>query len=1430
MTPPVAERTALRRPSCRLLTAAAVLLGLLSSMEITFGQTVARLRPAVPLIRNGGFETDTAWSLSQYSEIVTGSARTGRRCLKAFGDRGASAEQTVWSVGADRTYTASGWIRTEGVPSDPQGYAFLAVYEYDRGGRLVRFQDYARITGDTPWTRYHCTVRLTAATDYLTLRAGLHAASGTAWFDDLNLTAGGEPAPWQEPAPQADRTRTYRAAIFHEPGLPVDGYATPVATLRKGLAAEGIPASLLTAADLAAGKLNPDAFDLLIVPTGASFPIAARRGLLGFLMAGGDLLCTGGYAFDNLLARDDGGWISYRERLKEARTTAAGRQIPNGGFEDATGTGWEADGPACAIDDETAVSGKRSGRVRIDDLGSGARWTATLEVEPGKTYLVGAHARATNIRGSHFGFLAVYQYDGDNKLLEFKDFAHLTGSSDWRRYETPVAIHPAARRVLFHAGLYLAAGTLNVDDVTLGALPSEERINAHYGTPMDGLVVSPVQLTLFSPDQPLTGVRAVGAWPGMEGVRIEGDLRGFDATAQLRESGRWQSILTAQDRYGRISGSAGALVTHTTGPFGGSRWALFGITNRDIFAGPAGLTLLRRTLRVLAQPVAARSLTSDYALYEPGETALLTLGLHAPSRTARAAPITITLTLDAPGRSSKPIVRFTKRLTPASAMPARLSFSWKTPPSAPDFVRARAVLALPSGEVMDTIETGFCVRSGAVIAAGTRIRFSDNAFELHRPGTPPTRTTLFGTDTYANMFLSPSCSPLTWYRDLQAMRAYGLHMYENLQYPPAGWTYSKAEWRRMDALIQLSQRFGLPYMAGLLIGVNVAVDDATLEAQARMCRTFAARYRHVPGLIYYLNGDFKLDLADLPDLRRLWNEMLRERYGTDEALRAAWGGEAAPERLGEIPVQNHRSDAPFSVRRQDVRRFQAALVRRWVGALTAAIRSEDTEHPITSEFYQRPYDGIDLRLSMDGMDVANIGYFGPPQEDLAQLLATIKWNDRRRDSKSVNIGEFGVKTHDAWKQEGNAEGYHVGRSEEEQRRQLWWIVHAALAFDVTKIQNWCWSDDPDRVFPWGVAYVNPLRPKPALKLWRNLRLLSELMPHAYEPARTVFVMPDSWRLGAPDAASWRWVANALEWLLATNLRFDVVNEADVGNLHPIPRLVIAPLTSRAPQRVLDQLGELARSGATVYLSDPPDALLHGPEPVRQGYHDLLVRELGTGRLILCPGAPEAMPEADLFVQQPELASDPEVNRYLALPGLAGMEPEIIVRSDRGLWRAAARSAEGRTLVALFPRGAYDGKGQVEAVCRGRRIVWEVEAGWPCLVALDRAGAVIGASGGGRLTVDGVEIARGDGPWMAASADGLPLNRSNRVVGAMVRDGVLTIPSVHARRAAQAAELRDGAPVPLARAPAAAMAPRQGTAMTANELYLIRPEPPVPSGR
>lgn len=498
----------------------------------------------------------------------------------------------------------------------------------------------------------------------------------------------------------------------------------------------------------------------------------------------------------------------------------------------------------------------------------------------------------------------------------------------------------------------------------------------------------------------------------------------------------------------------------------------------------------------------------------------------------------------------------------------------------------------------------------------------------------------------------------------------------------------------------------------------------------------------------------------------------------------------------------------YEVRTRDVREFQTLLMRRWIGALCEAIRAEDTVHPITSEYYRRPFSGIDLRLSIDGMDASNIGYFNPPQQDLAYLMATIKWNDMRFAGKTVNIGEFGVKTHDAWKPELGGTGYHIQRTEWQQRQLFWWVVHAALGLGVTKIQNWCWTDDPDSVFPWGIAWNNPLRPKPVLKLYRNLRLLSDRVPREYRKAEVVLVLPSNWRLGAPEGLAYPSLMNAIECLLATGVPFDVANEEDLSILvQTPPRIVLMPLAYTLSDKAVDALESLAHSGCQVYLSgDPatnplgrrqaerlerlcgvrlqevrehtsglpePGVVPAGAEEVKTGSDLSLYRfALGRGAVWYTPVPWETLPGRDVFVQDVAVTALQRENLYLFLLSLLGAEAPVKVESPAGIWRATLTGNEARRLIALFPRSVSSELSPVKL--RAGEMLVDVEAykDLPCAVLLDCLLQPIAATGGRGMQVNGRLVAQGDSAWMLVSVDDKPLSQSQMLVATSLDGGKL----------------------------------------------------------
>ena len=1415
---------------------------------------VALLALAIPqsgtphqLLRAGGFERTGGWSLSPGASVTRDGARSGRMALRVVSG---AAEQTVYGVRPGDALAARGWLRTRDVVPGPSGgFAYLALYQYGPDGALLHHEDFAQVAGTTGWTRFDRVTTVRPGVEYVVYRAGIHNATGEALFDDASLVTGDRPDDWRDLSSTPGPAR-YRALVLHEPALPIEGCATPPEAFERACRDLGIPVRRVSAREIEdPATLDPDRVSLLIVPTGASFPVEARRALLRFVTGGGDLLCTGGYAFDRLWTRRGGSrWRDYREWLREESEAARKPErslAPDGGLEEG-GRGWTADSPAaCVIAEGTAHSGRRSARVRVEQPTGGARWAADLPVRPGQTVLVGAHARVEGLEGAGFAFLAVYQYGADGKLLTFVDFAQMRRDQPWMRHEARVRIVPGAARVVFQGGLYQAKGTVWIDDVTCAPAPAEERINAHYGEPGDALGLSPLQLTLFSPDQPLQGVRVAAArGAGLPpGWASPGVVRGFEATAQLRQAARWTPLVEARDRFGRASGVAGALVRHHSGTFDGSTWAIFGVTNRDLFAGSAGHALLRRTLSLLASGVRADHLAADYAIYRVGETVRLTLQVANGSDTPRRVAAVLSVAEPDSSRPALHIARADRTLAPGER--ARFPFAWRVPAGAPDMLAASVELR-DGSMLVDRVETGFCVTSERVRRGGPLLTYRDNAFTVRWRGRER-RVTLFGTDTYGNMFWSRSCSPLTWYRDLRMMADHGLHLFENLQYSRPGYQFGEKEWREFDALVQLAQRFGLPYMAGLLIGADVAVDDATLAAQAAMCREFARRYRDVPGILYYLNGDFRLDLKDTPDLRRLWNDLLRERYGSDEGLRAAWGPEAPAERLGEMPVRDIPPGAWYDVRARDVIEFRQLLVRRWVRALCEAVRSEDRVHPITSEYYQRPNGGIDVRRTIDGMDASNFGYFGPAGLDLAQLPATIKWNDLRFSGKTVNIGEFGIKTHDAWAPERDPWGYQVARDERYRLRLFSSVVHAAWAWGVTKIQNWCWSDDPDGVFPWGMAWNNPLRPKPALLLYRNLRLFSDRVSPDLGPAPAVVVVPSRFRAGAPDALGNEPLLKALELMLATGVPFDVADEEDAPLLAARHyRLIVAPLAYALSDAALAGLHDAASEGALVALSGDPSVTpagqrdpgrllrllgLDGAEPATHpsGLPALRLpagltiarRAVGAGAMRLDPEPWETLPNVDLWARDAGRSLDPSVNRYLAIvreAGLAGPR----VSATAGVWRAVDRGSGDGRLQVVYGQGAAPARARVTVGEGARAVTHEPRLGFPCAALMDRDGRVRAATGGGRLEIGGRLVARGESPWLAIGLGGAL--GDGAALAASTEGGPIHVAGDARGMQAWAVEWRNGRASVVGRLPLSASRAGWTAAPDANELVLVcRPE-------
>ncbi|MQK95596.1 beta-galactosidase, partial [Escherichia coli] len=79
--------------------------------------------------------------------------------------------------------------------------------------------------------------------------------------------------------------------------------------------------------------------------------------------------------------------------------------------------------------------------------------------------------------------------------------------------------------------------------------------------------------------------------------------------------------------------------------------------------------------------------------------------------------------------------------------------------------------------------------------------------------------------------------------------------------------------------------------------MGVSVSDELLRRQCAFVRLVGARYKNAPRIIWDIENEAWVDFRDHPDLHRLFNEWLRQRYGSDEKLREAWRENV---KLGEI--------------------------------------------------------------------------------------------------------------------------------------------------------------------------------------------------------------------------------------------------------------------------------------------------------------------------------------------------------------------------------------------------------------------------------------------------------------------------------------------------------------------------------------------------
>lgn len=1184
----------------------------------------------VSVLTDGGFEGDTwGWQYTEGARIVSGGARSGRRCLEVTSRDGDYARFLVLTPRAGAKYTLSGWVRTEGVqPQEPSAGAYFTAAQFEFQGRPTQFTvdgsqmqetRYGSLTGTNGWRRFSQTFTCLPTTTWFEVAVGIYRAEGKAWFDDLTFVEGDAAADLDDTVTPEQAAQWAhedllagigsgkpRAAILRDE-LPVRGKASDPEELARLLDGD-YETEFLSAVDLAnAERFNRRSFDLLVLPYGESFPADAQPALESFLGSGGNFLSTGGYAFNSPLVQSNGKW----EFADQVVMRSEGKQLVREGdfsglLETVKSAGWRvSNAQFCAIDHAGDGKFPAAARVRVpaDNWSRDASWTFDVPAEgDGRQFFFSAWVRCESIDASQggYGFIGVEELDANGypAYAAKLEFARFEGDEEWREVRQLFYLTPDTRRLRIRFGLHQATGTLWATQVRLDDRGQQIRINTALGFPEDSLNVKPTQIGVFDADYRLKRVAWIEAAQGQNVApaagRMTGDYAGYAASGVLgMNNARWIPLLQACDRLGRKRGAAGALMHLYNGPYSGSSWVFFGVDNADLFA--PGNTLARQTLqaagRALIRKCYLHECETDLACYRDGEPVRMRVQISNFGRERRQ--VTVGSTVQAVGGARRFEKQTTVTLAPGETRAVLVE--WR--PKAFDEAQYRIETELREGEaVLDRMETGFNVWRESVLRDGLPFEFRDNYFHVDGRS-----LFLQGTDDYLHTFVDRDENPLTWQADADGCRDSCIDVYENLMgLRGPGQNPTRAWWRWIDAMLLNVQRAGGVFFPGMLIFSNTAVSNRDLEDQKRYCRAFAERYRDAAGIMYYLNGDLELHDPNLPDLQALYRQFLRNKYGSDEALRKAWTVSPPKEPIDQLKVRSGTDDWR-DLRTLDAFEFKVMLVRRWLDTLHDAIRTVDQKHPVTAEFYQMAAGGIDLVSALGKLELANFGYFAKRDEDFDRFPQTLKFLDLSLRGRGINVGEFGVKTHPAW----NATGYYIeARSEAYEQDYFLDVGHYAFGLGASKIQNWCWKYPADLPFEWGINYPCDMTPRDVRFYYRNNGLMFRRFRPKYEIPEVLVLIPGAHRKGGQGAQVREGVLNGIRLLLDARVRIATLDDEFMESFPDAAKAVFYPLAYCPDDHVIERLKQYVQRGGVLYLSGDVSY-----DPLRQRTRTARLREL-----------------------------------------------------------------------------------------------------------------------------------------------------------------------------------------------------------------------------
>ncbi|HOX37785.1 MAG TPA: beta-galactosidase [Candidatus Brocadiia bacterium] len=712
-------------------------------------------------------------------------------------------------------------------------------------------------------------------------------------------------------------------------------------------------------------------------------------------------------------------------------------------------------------------------------------------------------------------------------------------------------------------------------------------INGRRGKSGDSMTLFPDAIAIFDPAYHLLDARYARPARGEHIFNSEfrlpaGDFapgedafKGYAATAlddwsnpvfAVRRA-RYVPLLDSSDAAGRSRGPLGGMLLHYDGPFKGSAWAFFGVTNADLFSKAEIASRLPELAACLKRRIFICEFATELACYRPGEeiTAEIKIANFGPGE----PDIEVVFDdLSNPGGAAL-------KLKPARGQIASAKINLGLAAAGRDGLRRRAAKILLDGRVIDSMDAGYVVWDGKGPSSEKGITFEGNYFR--RGGRS---VFMCGSNQTGIMFSTQDENPLTWDDDFRTMSDENLRLLRILHFSPFSSKEPKglAEepplklQRQTDAILWLAARHGVTVFLTLHDWMGVDLTDEELAAQRKWAAYWTGRYRDAKNIIYDVQNEPAVQLADTPQALTLWNEWLKQRYGSIEKAWKAWGQESiSPKELVFRPDNSPpRERDTVAIDRQ---KYKCFLINRWVKANAEGIRDGDPDAVYTVG-YLPSMEPADKVMGAENVCFSNMHYYGP----VGRLPGELKFIDRRFEGKGLSIGEFGHQ---------EAHGLRVngadGTADRESISRFLMTTHYCLGLGGAFACNWDIKDMTGSVFPWGVHHAD-LVPKPVALAFRNMALLLAMPEPVYRDPGLCFILPDGFRLGAEYSRINGALREAMAELMRVKGDFNVANEDSLDRLPASARWAIWPLAFGASDEAFDRMIAFVRNGGILLVT------------------------------------------------------------------------------------------------------------------------------------------------------------------------------------------------------------------------------------------------------